>query len=538
MEKINITGIELKQGLKVAGQFLEDNKEKINALNVFPVPDGDTGTNMSLTMKSAVNKSSNTDSESISEIMLAASQGSLMGARGNSGVILSQLFRGFAIGFKDKDVADVDTLAAAFKEAANTAYKAVMKPTEGTILTVAREMGEKAEELKKRETDVLVFLEKVIEHGNEALAKTQDMLPVLKEAGVVDAGGKGLMTIVTGIYNSLSGIEIVIIENNEEEQYKDVVEHKFLDTEDIKFSYCTEFMVNCDMSDLELEQFRNYLANLGDSLMAVKGEGLTKVHVHTNNPGKAIEKALTYGYLSDLKIDNMKLQYEKVKEEKKKVDKKYSFVAVSTGEGIDKIFEDMNVDQIVTGGQTMNPSTEDIVKAIEKTSGENVFILPNNSNIILAAEQSKNLCDRNIIVLPTKTIPQGITAIFSFDEGASPEENESQMLEAIGDVKSGQLTYAVRDSEVNGTKIEKDDFIGLLENKIVVSGSTKEIAIDELIEKMVDEDSSLITIIYGEEISEDEVSQLEDKLVERYPDLDIEVLHGGQPIYYYIISVE
>ncbi len=542
MEKNYIEGFELVKAIKAAAQFLENNKEKINALNVFPVPDGDTGTNMSLTMKSAVKKSISIETNNVGEIMLGVSQGSLMGARGNSGVILSQIFRGFAMGLKGKEKADIDSLVLAFKEGANTAYKAVMKPTEGTILTVAREMGEYAEEIGKKEEDILVFLKKVIDHGNEALDKTQEILPVLKEAGVVDAGGKGLMTILTGGYNSLMGIDIEIEEYEDQEvKYQEIVEHKHLDTENIKYSYCTEFMVNANVSDLDVERFRAFLALQGDSLMVVKGDDLVKVHVHTNNPGKALEKALELGYLSDIKIDNMKVQYETRKaetESRKTVNKKYAFVAISTGSGIKDIFKDMNVDEVVEGGQTMNPSTEDIVKAIEKTQGENVFILPNNSNIILAAEQSKDLTDRNVIVIPTKTIPQGISALFNFDEAMGVEENEIALKEAIKEVKTGSITYAVRDSEMNGINIEKDDTIGLLEGDIVVNGKDRDKVLQELMDSMVDEDSSLITVLYGEEINKEDVDKLEDELVELYPDMDIEVQYGGQPIYYYIISVE
>ena len=541
MERKYIESFELRKALKAAAQYLELNKEKINALNVFPVPDGDTGTNMSLTMKSAVKKSTAEDLDTVGDIAMAASQGSLMGARGNSGVILSQLFRGFALGLKDREKADINSLARSFREAADTAYKAVMKPTEGTILTVAREMGEYAEKIVNKESDIIEFLEKVIEHGNKTLARTEEMLLVLKEAGVVDAGGKGLMTILIGGYNSLIGLENPVEDDLEEqeEKYQELVEHRHLDTENIKYSYCTEFMIQGDASDLDIERLRNFLSGQGDSLMVVNGEGLVKVHVHTNNPGRALEKALEIGILNDIKIDNMKLQYEKVKERRReKPSKKYAFVAVSTGAGIGEIFKDMNVDRLVEGGQTMNPSTEDIVKAIEETNGENVFVLPNNGNIILAAEQSKELTDRNVIVIPTKTIPQGITSMFNFDESASVEENEENLREAIGEVKTGQLTYAVRDSEIKGNKIEEGDLIGLLEGDIIVNGKDREKVLEELMDSMVDEDSSLITLLYGEDVEDDKAREIEERLEELYSDMDIEVLYGGQPIYYYIISVE
>ena len=369
------------------------------------------------------------------------------------------------------------------------------------------------------------------------------MLAVLKEAGVVDAGGKGWMTILTGAYNSLTGVEIEEEKSLEEQEleFQAVVEHRHMDVNDIKFSYCTEFMVNGDVKEADVDRFRNFLSLKGDSLMVVEGDGLIKVHVHTNNPGLALEKALELGALSDIKIDNMKFQYEQIeknKEAAKKASKKYSFVSVSAGDGIGQIFKELGVDSLVEGGQTMNPSTEDISKAINNSPGENVFVLPNNGNIILAAEQSKELSEKNVIVLPTKTIPQGISALFEFDESLSVEENEVNMRGAISEVKTGQVTYSVRDSEISGKKIKKDDFMGLREGDIVVAGEDKAKVIDELIDSMVDDDSSLISVLFGKDIPEEEAKELEDNLSNKYDDLDIEVVYGGQPIYYYIISVE
>ena len=542
-----LDGAMLKKALAGAAKLLEDNKEEVNSLNVFPVPDGDTGTNMSLTMKSALKQGLSINENSASKVALAASQGSLMGARGNSGVILSQIFRGFAVGLDGKDRVGTRVIANAFKQAADTAYKAVMKPTEGTILTVARECGEYAMSIYKEETDILLFLKRVIDHGKIVLDKTPDMLPVLKQAGVVDAGGKGYLYVLIGGYNALAGIDQTNIDMEAyEKESKIIIEREHIDTDDIKFGYCTEFMIDTDFDDLN--SFREDLSIQGDSLMVVGGEGLIKVHVHTNNPGLVLEKAIVLGELKDIKIDNMRYQHEEVllKSELEKRDesnnnhpkKEYSFVAISIGEGIDEVFKGLNVDVLVSGGQTMNPSTEDILNAIKDTTGEYVFILPNNSNIILAAEQARDLSDRNVIVIPTKTIPQGISALLAFDESKPSEENSDYMIEAISNVKTGQVTYSVRDTEFNNTKISKDDIIGISEGDIVSNGKDiNEVAI-ELLEKMIDEDSSLITIIYGSDLTEDKAYDLQSYLSELHDDIDIEVVYGGQPLYYYIFSLE
>jgi len=538
----------LKKALAGAAKFLEDNKEEVNSLNVFPVPDGDTGTNMSLTVNSAIKQGLNLDEDSVSKIALATSHGSLMGARGNSGVILSQLFRGFANGLDGNDVADVKILAEAFKQAADTAYKAVMKPTEGTILTVARECGEYAISISREEKDVLVFLKKVINHGEITLSRTPDMLPVLKQAGVVDAGGKGLIYVLTGAYNALAGIENIEIKIEEKKKVepKEYQRHEHIDTDDIKYGYCTEFIINTNYK--EIDSFRNELSIQGDSLMVVGGDGLIKVHVHTNTPGVVLEKALSIGELTDIKIDNMRYQHEEIllkselsksnNEENKSLEKEYSFVAISIGEGIDEVFKGLNVDILVSGGQTMNPSTEDILNAIDNTLGKNVFILPNNSNIILTAEQTKELSSRNIIVIPSKTIPQGIAALLAFDEFKSLEENIEDMKDAIKNVKTGQVTYSVRDTELNDTKIYKDDIIGISEGDIVANGKNiNEVAI-RLLDNMIDEDTSLITILHGSDLDEDSAKDLENQLSSLYEDIDVELVFGGQPIYYYIFSVE
>lgn len=538
-----IKGDLFKKALIAGAGLLEKNKEEVNSLNVFPVPDGDTGTNMSLTVKSAVKQASKEASDDTYMIALAASQGSLMGARGNSGVILSQLFRGFATGIKGKTEIDVKTFAEGLKQAADTAYKAVMKPTEGTILTVAREMGEYALKLSIKEKDILTFLEKVIEHGNTTLDKTPDMLPVLKQAGVVDAGGKGLMFFITGIYNSLAGIEDYTEEG--EVVAEPTVVRKETVEGDIEFGYCTEFMIN---GDSNIEALREELSSFGDSLLVVGGDGIIKVHIHTNNPGLVLEKGLAIGELSDIKIDNMRYQHEEVllREElenmegegKKEVTKEYSFVAISIGEGIDEVFRELQVEGIVPGGQTMNPSTEDILRAIENTEGKNVFVLPNNKNIILAAEQTKELSSRNVIVLPTRTIPEGIAALLAFDESASVEENIENMKENIGNVLTGQVTFAVRDTEYKNNTIKKDDIIGLANGDIITAGKEINEVAEKLMENMINDDISIITIFYGEDLEEEKAKELAELLEDKYSDIDIELLYGGQPLYYYIFSLE
>lgn len=543
-----LDGAMLKKALIGAAKFLEDNKEEVNSLNVFPVPDGDTGTNMSLTVNSAVKEGLKQGDLSVSKIASAASNGSLMGARGNSGVILSQLFRGFASGLNEGDTADTKVLAESFKQAANTAYKAVMKPTEGTILTVARECGDYALSICDEEDDILEFLNKIIKKGEEVLEKTPDMLPVLKEAGVVDAGGKGLIYVLKGAYSALSGKEDFARTAYETTSTKKVIERDRSDL-DIEFGYCTEFIVNTDFNDIE--KFKIDLSSETDSLLVVGGEGIIKVHVHTNDPGLILQKALELGELSDIKIDNMRYQHEEIllkseleemeennKNKEIEINKKYSFISISTGQGIDSVFKDLNVDIIVSGGQTMNPSTEDILNAIDKTHGEYVFILPNNSNIILAAEQSKELSTRNIIVVPTKTIPQGISALLAFDEDESSEANKESMLEAISSVKTGQVTYSVRDTEYNSTKISKDDIIGLAEGEIVANGKEINQVANDLLDKMMDEDISLVTILYGSDLSKEMAEELEGILLDNYDDIDIELIYGGQPLYYYIFSLE
>ncbi len=544
MKILYIDGSMLRKAFVGAANLLEKNKEEVNSLNVFPVPDGDTGTNMSLTLKSAISHISKEKDEQISKIALAASNGSLMGARGNSGVILSQILRGFSNGVKGKDKLDTQSLAKAFKTAADTAYKAVMKPTEGTILTVVRGIAEYAMNISSTEKDILKFLEKVIKHGNEVLNKTPEMLPVLKEAGVVDAGGKGLMVILAGAYNALAGKEEISLEELEKEAIEQHVFSKEIDTSEIEFGYCTEFIINTKVEDYE--SFREDISKFGDSLLVVGGEGLIKVHIHTNNPGLVLEKALKLGELNDIKIDNMRYQHKHLvaqeelnsKGTEEKEYKKYSFLTVSVGDGLNKIFKELNVDYVISGGQTMNPSTEDILKAIEKVNGENIIILPNNGNIILAAEQAKEISDKNVFVLPTKTIPEGISCLIAFDPDLEVEENLGNMKEAIESVITGQVTYSVRDSEINNKKINKDDIIGISKGEVVSNGNNIEEVTLELLRNIVHEDASLISIYYGNGIDEEEAGKLANLVEEEFEDFDVEVLYGGQPIYYYILSVE
>ena len=536
----------MKKAFIAATACLDKNKEEVNALNVFPVPDGDTGTNMSLTMKSSVKQILDLEEYSAGKVAMAASTGSLMGARGNSGVILSQLFRGFANGLNNMDVVNTVDLANAFKLAADTAYKAVMKPTEGTILTVARGCADYSVKIAKDEKDVVVFMEKVITHGNEVLNKTPEMLPVLKQAGVVDAGGKGLMYVLIGALNGITGKEEYTLEDLGEKKIaeKPVSHvHHDIDTADIKYGYCTEFMINTDNE--EIDKFREEMAAFGDSLLVVGGEGIIKVHVHTNTPGDALQKALTLGELTDIKIDNMRYQHKHILAEeelnsKKKTEsqKKYGFITVSIGKGLDTVFEDLNVDYIIPGGQTMNPSTEDILNAVDEVDAKNIIILPNNGNIVLAADQAKELSDKNIYVFPTKTIPQGISALLAFDGGLDVEENFKNMEEAIKHVKTAQVTYAVRDTEIDDIKIKKDDIIGIQKDDILSIGDNIQKVSFELIRKITDEDSSLITMFYGEETKKEDAMELAEKIEEEFDDFDIEVVYGGQPLYYYIFSIE
>lgn len=529
----------LKEMLIAGAKSLEVNKKIVNALNVFPVPDGDTGTNMSLTMQSAVKEIKNNPVNSLEEIANLAAHGSLMGARGNSGVILSQLLRGFAKGLKGKERINTKDLAKALKMASDTAYKAVMKPVEGTILTVARESAEQALIIARKEKDMAIFLEKVILQGEETLKRTPDMLKVLKEAGVVDSGGKGLIYIYLGALEAITGKALT---TEDLEITGETIEHREYVEGDIEFGYCTEFIINANNADID--KLQDIIKDYGDSMLVVGSGNIIKVHVHTNHPGEVIEHGLKLGYLRDIKIDNMRLQHRSQnfgdnEENPSKIPKKkYGFITVAKGEGLTQIFKDFDIDHVIEGGQTMNPSTEDFVKAIDTIDAETIFILPNNSNIIMASNQAKEISNKEIIVIPTKSIPQGIASLMAFNLENTPKENEEQMKEAIKTVKTGQITYAVRDTSYNDISIKKGNILGIGEDEIQSVGKDVFKTSIELLNKMVTEDSEMITIFYGEDVKEKEAKKLSKDLEEIFPECDVELYYGGQPLYYYIFSIE
>lgn len=540
----------------IAGaKLLESKKKYVDELNVFPVPDGDTGTNMTLTIQSAVREVQKADSEDIAAITKAISSGSLRGARGNSGVILSQIFRGFCKEIASHEVMDTVVFANALQRGSETAYKAVMKPKEGTILTVIREAAEKAVELAMDTDDILELFNQVIIHAEATLQYTPELLPVLKQAGVVDSGGQGLMYWFRGAYMALEAGEDFVIDFEADEDYDEVGVVLQESPEDLKYGYCTEFIINVDDDALETERealaIRNYLETIGDSIVAVADEDIIKIHVHTNDPGLALQKGLSLGELTNLKIDNMREEHANRLVTMEQVEaqahgtadevemKQYGFVTISIGSGLTDIFKGLGVDSIVEGGQTMNPSTDDIVTAVEKVNAEHVFILPNNKNIILAAEQAKDIVENKIVhVIPTTTIPQGINAMITFDLDASPEENQEEMTEALAEVKSGQVTFAIRDTVIDDMTINEGDILGIGEGKIKAVEADVETSAKVLFDELIDEDSELISIYYGEDIEEQTAQKLADDIEEKYPDIEVEVHYGGQPLYYYVMSVE
>ena len=574
---MNIKTIDAKviQKCFLAGaNAIDAKKEKINDLNVFPVPDGDTGTNMTMTIMSAAREVAALENPDMKSLCKAISGGSLRGARGNSGVILSQLLRGFTKEISHEKEVDADVLTRAFERAVESAYKAVMKPKEGTILTVARGGSDKALELNGHTDNLAEFVNHIIMHMRDVLEQTPEMLPVLKEAGVVDSGGEGLLTIMEGAYDALIGKQVnyaVEPEVKRTEAGSGIKAEAVADA-DIKFGYCTEFII---MTDKEFQsrderEFKGYLESIGDSIVCVADEDIVKIHVHTNDPGLAIQKALTYGSLTRMKIDNMREEHNErviqnsrqMAEEQKESDGKQSaasmgdktkenvtvsemphknnaFISVSVGEGLREIFRDLGVDYIIEGGQTMNPSTEDILSAIQKVNADNIFILPNNGNIILAAEQARELTeDKNIVVIPTKNIPQGITAMINFVEGMTPEENEEAMRQSLSEVKSGQVTYAVRDTLIDGKEIKAGDIMGLSDKTIETVGTDVVETTLALLKKMLEEESEIVTIYYGQEGSEEDARKIAAALAEVDEDLEVEIHFGGQPIYYYFVSVE
>ena len=550
---VNTIDAKLMAKMFLAGaKNLEAKKEWINELNVFPVPDGDTGTNMTLTIMAAANEVSQMESVTMEKLAKAISSGSLRGARGNSGVILSQLLRGFTKSVAKKETLDCVSIAEAMQKGVETAYKAVMKPKEGTILTVARGVADKALELAEDAEDLQTFLEDVLEEGRRVLAKTPDMLPVLKEAGVVDSGGQGLMVVLEGAFDAFMGKEVDLTFDGGESAK--VVKITPQAEADIKFGYCTEFIIvlNKEFTAEDEVDFKAYLSSLGDSIVCVADDEVVKIHVHTNDPGLAIQRALTYGSLSRIKIDNMreehqeklikdaeKIAAQQAEEAAKAPKKEVGFISVSIGEGFGQIFRDLGVDYLIEGGQTMNPSTEDMLNAISKVNAEHIFILPNNKNIILAANQAKALTkDKDIIVIPTKTVPQGITAVINYVPEKSVEDNEKDMTEEITRVKTGQITYAVRDTHIDDKEIHEGDIMGIGDHGMLAVGKEVAAVAKETVEQMVDDETELISIYYGEGFTEEEAEKLAGELEEQYDYCDVEVNCGGQPIYYCIISVE
>lgn len=562
MEANTINASTLAKMFLAGAKNLESKKEWINELNVFPVPDGDTGTNMTMTIMSAAKEVSALEQVDMKTLAKAISSGSLRGARGNSGVILSQLLRGFTKAIKEVDQVDVDVLCEALQRAVETAYKAVMKPKEGTILTVARGIATKARECAGTDITLEEFCETIIKHGDEVLASTPELLPVLKEAGVVDSGGQGLMEVLKGAVDCILGRVVIADTKPSGAGVSGVDNPKYSEdlSADIKFGYCTEFIINLEKpyGIKEEDDLKQFLESIGDSIVCVSDDEIVKIHVHTNHPGQAFEKGLTLGYLSNMKVDNMRLEHhEKVikqaereeaarqeaarqaEKEKQQPKKQYGFIAVSMGDGLKEFFTELGVDCVIEGGQTMNPSTEDMLNAIEKVHAENIFIFPNNKNVVLAANQAAGLCeDKNIIVLATANAPQGISAMIAFDSTMTLEDNKNNMLEAVSNVKSGQVTYAVRDTSIDGKAIHEGDIMGIGDKGLVSVGNDISDVTFDLIKDAVDEDSELISIYYGADVKKEDAEAFAARVEESFPDCDVQNYYGGQPIYYYIVSVE
>lgn len=554
MENLGVK--ELSLCFHAAYHALESQKELVNALNVFPVPDGDTGTNMALTLKSAIKQMDQGTHKNVHDVAKAISSGALMGARGNSGVILSQIFRGFAKGLENATVVDVPALSNAFVEASRSAYKAVMRPTEGTILTVIRNMAEFAERDVDKFTDVKEFAMALLQAGEVSLQQTPDLLPILKEAGVVDAGGKGLLILLQGALDKNGDMPVNF--DMETEKFDSNVRAEHTVSGDIKYGYCTEMMILG--SGIAVDPLREKLETMGDSLLVVGDEDRVKIHIHTNNPGVVLEEAGALGALTDIKIDNMRQQFENIHGPKietkqepvaheddvvetpivapKQPTKKYGFIAVSSGDGVEEIFTHLGVDEIITGGQTMNPSTEDIFQAIERIDAKTIYILPNNGNIVMASNQAAKLAEKQVIVVPTKTIPQGFAAMMHFDGEKDAKDNEAMMNDALAQVKTAEVTYAVRDTKMNGKAIQKGNFIGIEEDTIHATGKDIQEVVFDLLKETVDEDSSLITVLYGEDTMEKDAEKMAEAIEEKYPEMDVELAYGGQPLYFYIFSIE
>ncbi|MFP3884185.1 DAK2 domain-containing protein [Priestia filamentosa] len=554
MSITTLDGKHFARMIQSGAQNLQNNVEFVDALNVFPVPDGDTGTNMNLSMSSGAKEVGTKETENIGEVGQLLARGLLMGARGNSGVILSQLFRGFAKSIEGKTVVDSEEFAAAFQAGVETAYKAVMKPIEGTILTVAKDAAEKALNIAKTEKDVTLVMKAILEEAKASLKRTPDLLPVLKEVGVVDSGGQGLVIIYEGFLASLEGknlpnvteVQPSMNELVNAEHHKSAQGH--MNTEDIKFGYCTEFMVKFDdnklaSSPFSEEAFRNDLSEFGDSLLVVADDDLVKVHIHAEQPGEVLTYGQRYGSLINLKIENMREQHSTIvqKTEKPSLPKKqkeYGIVTVAMGQGVSALLESIGATVVLQGGQTMNPSTEDLVKAIEDTNAKKVIILPNNSNIVMTAEQAAEVVGKDVVVVPSKTVPQGMTALLSFNGERNLAQNQQEMTSALENVKSGQVTYAVRDTTIDGIEVKKDDFIGISEGKIVTKAHSSLEALQLLLAKMIDEDDEIVTVLYGADVNEEDIKKLEQHVTENFEDAEFEIHEGKQPVYHYIVAVE
>ncbi len=549
MKQEYIDGTKLKEMVFSATQFLEKHKQAINALNVFPVPDGDTGTNMALTMLAAAKEVQSVKEESIGHVVNALASGALKGARGNSGVILSQLFRGFARAIQNEDKITTDKYAEALKAGADTAYKAVMKPVEGTILTVARVTAQEAKKLAKTQKNFELFHKEIIKVAKAILDKTPEMLPVLKQAGVVDSGGMGLLYIMIGSSHALKGkfeIEDSLLES---QVISPLMELMSGAGEDIEYGYCTEFLIKNlypYVEEGDEDKLKDRLNKLGDSIVVASDQNIIKVHVHTNMPGKVLQLALRFGELSTIKIDNMREQHRHINEidnmgtgsDKKMPEKECGVISVAMGEGISSIFKDLSVDYVIEGGQTMNPSIDDILKGVQKTNAKEVFILPNNGNIILSASQAQQISDKKIHVIPSRTIPQGIAAMIAYNPEMDGETNVARMTNALKTVKTGQITYAVRDSSFEGITIQKDDILGIFDSEISAVGKDIEDVTKNLLKNMLDENSEIVTLYYGNQVKYEDTNEIVEFIENQYPDVDIEIYSGGQPLYYYIISVE
>ncbi len=518
-----------------------NKKNILNELNVFPVPDGDTGSNMSMTVMAAERELLEQNPKTAGEVMKVVSGASLRGARGNSGVILSQLFRGMSKAVKDCKIVDKNDICRAFLEGVETAYRAVMKPTEGTMLTVSRDAAKKGEEILEETEGIVAFIEGVTQAAQKSLDRTPEILPQLKAAGVVDSGGQGVVYLLEGMLSYLKTGEIVALEDTSS-LGNTVPKAAKVVNEEIKFGYCTEFIIEKNNSKASTKLFSENIQTKGDSMVVVDDEEIVKVHIHTNNPGYVIEQALKLGALINIKIDNMRYQHNSIindaKKEEEKPKKQYGFAAVAAGDGISAIFGDMSVDEIIPGGQTMNPSTDDILGAIAKINAENVFVFPNNKNIILAAEQAAELADKNVIVIPTKSVPEGISAMLAFVPTVDVESNKNSMVAAASMVKTGSVTYAVRDTEVDDKKIKEGDILGVFGKEIKAVGDSPEEVLKKLAADMADDDGEILSVYYGEDVSEETAEEIGEFLEEQYPDYDVVVHRGGQPLYYYIISVE